>query len=586
MTLVQATAATLVHFFWQGWIVAALYAVARNWPGRTRSAHFRYLLGCAAMGAMAIAPIATFIILTSPSSTRTTIGVIGSLASSRIATNTHWFATAAADSNRIWLHGVPTWIVFAWLAGSLGFYARFLGGWAVAMRLRSIQVRPAPSEWQLHLDRIRTRLRISRPVCLVVSGAVQVPTVVGYLRPLVLVPVGALTGLSPDLLESLLIHELAHIRRNDYLVGILQSLVEAALFYHPAVWWVSGHLREERELCCDDVAAAACGDPVTYARALAELESYRPAHLRPALGANGASLSRRVARLLNQEPPPVFTTRGSGLIIAGLLLAAGVTLAQRSLAQPAVVAVSSLPSFEVASIKPSAPDSLLKIDFARGGRLVVSHATLRFLIKIAYDVSDDQIVGGPAWFSSKRFDVQARPDKQIPGDPEQMSKDQILLFHQPTRLRLQRLLAERFHLELRMESKPVPVFALVVAKNGLKMKPSASTGDPNIQGNAGRGAIRATRVDMNTLAHFLSEGQTGRPVVDMTGLSGAFDFQLDWTPDSGLNPPADPNQPLSDDLGGISIFTALQQQLGLKLESRAGAAETLVVTHVELPSGN
>src|SRR6185295_2411884 len=126
---------------------------------------------------------------------------------------------------------------------------------------------------------------------------VQAPTVVGWLRPVVLVPVGALAGLPADQVEALLLHELAHIRRHDYLVNILQNVAESLLFYHPAVWWISGHIRAERELCCDDMAVFVCGDSLSYARALAQLESFRPAQV-SALAANGGSLADRIARLL------------------------------------------------------------------------------------------------------------------------------------------------------------------------------------------------------------------------------------------------------------------------------------------------
>src|SRR5580693_5112634 len=133
-----------------------------------------------------------------------------------------------------------------------------------------------------------------------VSALVQAPVVVGWLKPVVLVPVGALAGLPPEQIEALLAHELAHIRRHDYLVNILQSIAEALLFYHPAVWWISNHIRNERELCCDDVAVAISGDAFIYARALVDLEQYRPAHLNPALAANGGSLRERIGRLLGQ----------------------------------------------------------------------------------------------------------------------------------------------------------------------------------------------------------------------------------------------------------------------------------------------
>jgi uncharacterized protein (TIGR03435 family) len=256
---------------------------------------------------------------------------------------------------------------------------------------------------------------------------------------------------------------------------------------------------------------------------------------------------------------------------------------------PSVAPTSALPEFEIASVKPSAPDSHLKVDFAPGGKLVITNATLRFLIKIAYDIGDDQLAGGPGWISSKRFDLAATPGTLVGGDPKSMAPDQLLLFHQPTRLRLQRLLAERFQLELRKESAPMPIFALVVARNGPKKLTSTKTpGDPHLDANSGTGLLDAVGVDMPTLAKFLSEGQTGRPVVDRTGLRDKYDFHLEWSPDTVQNSPpviTAANQPL-DTGGGISIFSALQQQLGLKLAPRTSPADRLVVVRAALPLPN
>lgn len=133
---------------------------------------------------------------------------------------------------------------------------------------------------------------------LLVSDAIQVPAVVGWLRPAILMPVAAFAGFPAGYLDALLGYELAHIRRHDFLVNMLQGTAEALLFYHPALWWVSQQIRIERELCCDDVAVASSGDVLTYARALAELESLRPAHASLAVAANGGSLVNRIRRLL------------------------------------------------------------------------------------------------------------------------------------------------------------------------------------------------------------------------------------------------------------------------------------------------
>jgi len=588
--MIPRLVAALLHFLWQGTLIAGVYSIVARWIGNSRTGRAQspacgYGLACAALAALAMAPVATYLLSAPGEASGRNLTIAATPVSSAGSNPAGWFAPVAFSGAQPWPDSATKWIPIFWLAGVLWFLARFFGGWLFATRLRSRLVRPAPAEWQMVLDRLGARLRVSGPARLLVSGAVQVPTVVGWLRPLVLVPAGALTGLAPEFLEALLAHELAHIRRHDYLVGILQCIVEAALFYHPAVWWISNRIREERENCCDDVALALCGNPAVYAGALLELEQFRPARPHPVLAASGASLTARVARVLGVSPPPAPMRVGPGPIAIACLIA-GLMVAQRSGAQSAVVATSALPAFEVASIRPSDPDSPLRIQFAPGGRLLVSHATLRFLIKIAYDVSDDQITGGPAWLSSRRFDVQAKPDQAIPGDPEKMTKDELLLFHEPIRLRLQRLLAERFGLELSKESKPLPIFALVVGKNGPKLKRNSTAGDPVMAQGAGRGALQATRADMDALARFLSEGQAGRPVVNMTELKGNFDFRLDWTPDPSLNPQVDPNQQQAADSGGISLFSAVQQQLGLKLEPRVGSADTLVVTRAELPTGN
>ncbi len=145
------------------------------------------------------------------------------------------------------------------------------------------------------------RMCVSRPVRLLKSTLVQVPSVIGVLRPVILLPVGAFTGLSPDQIEAILAHELAHIKRYDYLVNIVQSVIEILFFYHPAVWWVSHRIRVERENCCDDIAASVCGDPETYVRTLVVLEEARCPAPVLSVAANGGSLVLRVQRLVSEE---------------------------------------------------------------------------------------------------------------------------------------------------------------------------------------------------------------------------------------------------------------------------------------------
>ena len=179
------------------------------------------------------------------------------------------------------------------------------------------------TEWQQTLDRLIERMQVSRRVRLLPTDRVDSPSVIGWLRPVILAPVGVLCGLAPEQVEALLAHELAHVRRHDYLVNVLQGIAESLLFYHPAVWWISNQIRTEREHCCDDLAVAASGDVLVYARALAELESMRPAHFKAALSANDGSLLRRIQRLAD----PVAAHRPAGWGVAwslGALLLVGI----------------------------------------------------------------------------------------------------------------------------------------------------------------------------------------------------------------------------------------------------------------------
>ena len=173
-----------------------------------------------------------------------------------------------------------------------------------ARRLRRRGVCAAAESWQSLLDRLAARLRLSRPVMLLESCLAEVPVVIGYVRPVILMPVGLLAGLPAGQIESILLHELAHIRRHDYLVNLMQIVVESLVFYHPAVWWISGVMRAERENCCDDLVVATQGDAFAYAAALTALEQNRGTVREAVLAATGGSLVKRVRRLLIQPEGP------------------------------------------------------------------------------------------------------------------------------------------------------------------------------------------------------------------------------------------------------------------------------------------
>ena len=342
---VQRLGWTLLHFLWQGTAIALVYAMLRRLLARSLSAKGRYTLACAALAAMVIAPPLTFLLIPNVFGSSTLI------ASAQVAL----WTVSPSESQRL-MNGV----VALWLLGVLGFSLRLFGGWRVTARLRSASY-PAPAEWQQAVEQIAARLgggllgaarsgAMGR-VRLLVSSLVDVPTVIGWLRPVILVPVEFLTGLPAGHVTALLAHEMAHIRRSDYLASMLQSVAEAVLFYHPAVWWISEQIRIERELCCDDLAVVASGDVLTYAQALAALESRRPSRLAPVLAANGGSLVNRIRRLIEPSPSIENTLPGPGAAWAMTLLwMAGIGVATLHAAQTPVLAP---PVINLAVLNPS-----------------------------------------------------------------------------------------------------------------------------------------------------------------------------------------------------------------------------------------
>jgi uncharacterized protein (TIGR03435 family) len=216
------------------------------------------------------------------------------------------------------------------------------------------------------------------------------------------------------------------------------------------------------------------------------------------------------------------------------------------------------PQFEVASIKPSAPGSRGPTFYnPTRERFAIDSITTKALIAYAYDVREFQVSVGPSWVASEEYNIVAKPQGEA-------SNERILAM-------AKNLLAERFNLTLHHESKEMPVLALTVAKGGAKLHPSEATGGPEIRG--GRGRLVARRVTMGMLAAQLAGRVLDRPVLDRTEIAGEFDVDLEWTPDESPNP-------------GSSIFTALQEQLGLKLESQKGVVDVLVIDRVERPSAN
>jgi beta-lactamase regulating signal transducer with metallopeptidase domain len=288
----QAAGLALTHFAWQGCLLCGILA-AVLFQLRAARASTRYVVCCAGLLAMAATPVATFFAIAGAPSSWWVACYAG------VSGETGSVAEVAPE----WMAAAAPYLVGAWLAGVCVFALRLLGGWLNLRFILRDSVFSSRDRWQETVARLSQRLGMRVAVRIAHSAATSVPTLIGWIRPVVLMPVTSMTGLSPRQLELILAHELAHIRRHDYLVNLLQSLVEVLLFYHPGVWWTSGRIREEREYCCDDLAVAACGDPLAYARTLSDLETLRAGALRLAPSAIGGSLMSRVSRLLGAPAP-------------------------------------------------------------------------------------------------------------------------------------------------------------------------------------------------------------------------------------------------------------------------------------------
>lgn len=327
-----ALAQALFHFLWQGAAAALLLALALAGTQR-RSARLRYALACAAMLAMLVAFAATIAWLWPHSVS--TVSSAGAAKYSVLAPPL-WLGYEIRFAQQ--QPSILDWVAPAWLLGVLLLSLRSLAAWVAATRLKRAGTAVAPIEWQAKLVRLAEAARVSRPVAMVASCLTEIPVVVGFLKPVILVPVQLLTGFPPEQLELILLHELAHIRRHDYLVNLLQSFAEDLLFFHPAVWWVSIVIRAERENCCDDVVIASKGDARTFAEALAALEQQRWTARDAVVAANGGKLMHRIQRLLGQRPTlrlagPAFF---ASLAPLAFVLATAVARAQAPAAPPPI----------------------------------------------------------------------------------------------------------------------------------------------------------------------------------------------------------------------------------------------------------
>ncbi len=317
---------SLIHFLWQGCLLGGFAWLALRLL-RKASPEARYAVACLGLAAMVAAPVATASVLRRGAPAVANPRAVDVARTVQVDVDA---AAPAAPSLKARLQPALPWILGAWALGVALLSLRLLGGWVWMQRLHHARAIRAGEEWQALVRVLSRRLGLARDVLLLLCDRIESPVALGWLRPVVLIPPAVLAGLEPLALEAILLHELAHVRRQDYLVNLLQSFAETLLFYHPAVWWLSAAIRQERENACDDTAIRLTGDAVAYARTLSLLEEFRmDTHARlnitHAPAADGGSLLARVRRILAPAPaasPLAPRAAVLGLLAVGLLGAA------------------------------------------------------------------------------------------------------------------------------------------------------------------------------------------------------------------------------------------------------------------------
>lgn len=425
------------------------------------------------------------------------------------------------------------------------------------------------------------------------------PGVFGIHKPVLLLPEGIADVLAPRQLEAILAHELCHVRRRDNLTAAIHLLAETIFWFFPLLWWIRTRLVEERERACDEEVLRLGTEPRAYAEGILKVCGfYLESRIACAAGATGANLKQRIEAIVENQIKHNLNVGKKLLLAAAALTFVTGPLVVGVINGPPILRAQSLaqPKFDVASIRPSAPDAQGIFIRPIAGGLTITNMPVKELIVTAYRIQPFQLSGGPTWISSDRYDISAKSER--PPKREEIP------------LMLQALLADRFQLAIHRETKELPVYALVVARKNGKLGPNlveakgdncvvVDTTKPPSPPEPGKSpvlscggirmqpnALRGVSVQIRQLTPNLSR-LLGRTVVDKTGLTGKYDISMEWAPDESQFPqmPGAPSPPPSES-AGLSIFTAVQEQLGLKLEAQKGPVETIVIDRVEKPTTN
>ena len=492
-----------------------------------------------------------------------------------------------------------------WIFGSTAVLVFWLMRWQRAARVLG---KADPITDGRAFDRMR---RLDASTRLVSSGSSIEPGVFGILRPVLYVPGGITEHLDDAQLDAIFVHELTHIHRRDNLTAALHMLVEAVFWFHPLVWWMGSKLVEERERACDEEVVRLGSDPETYAESILKIcRHYLESPLACVSGVTGSDLRRRIEVIMASSVVSRlnFPKKSVLAIAAGAALALPVSIGLLNVPGIRAQTISPTLTFEVASVRLAPPpDGRTPARRSSGipgpgnndpGRFS-ARLDLLDLVLIAYDIPSYRLSEQSDLYL-ERVDVEAKM-------PVNTTREQFNVM-------LQNLLADRLGLKVHWATRQIDTYALVVAKGGPKFRTAApdspeasddtsTNSGPDKTGPNGfpipppgngrwRGATPGGKIGMrghnetvSELASAIASQTLGAPMTDATGLTGKYDYTIFWSVTATTA--ARRGTQTIDDPDGPSIFDAVQEQLGLKIEKRKGPVEMLVVDHVEKkPTGN
>jgi len=481
------------------------------------------------------------------------------------------------------LHLSPV-LLAAWLCGVLVVFVIWYLRWRqVHAFVREAAPLSHGREWET-LRRLERAERLSRPIDIFVSHASLEPGIFGIARPVLLWPKGISERLADAHLHAILAHELWHVRRRDNLAAALHMFVEALFWFNPVVWWMGVRLLNERERACDEAVLESGLDRQVYAESILKICEFCVGSPVPCVsGVTSADLKQRITRIMSERLARKLDLGRKLLLAAAAVLAVAAPIAAGMLhagpRAPSARAAEFRDSkgmvveYSSVSIAPSKSSGANGVLMIGPNEFVSKDAPLQQVIRVAYGVEDDRIIGAPAWLGTEKYDLEAK------GGDLGARKEGLEQRAGEQKMMLQALLTERMNLAVHRETRELTVFALTLASTGPKLREAGAADAGSRPGiRLDHQAFLGHGVPVDALLWHLSR-QLHRTVINQTGLSDMYDFTL--TLPQGVAPGI--NEPPPSESDERAIVAAVEQQLGLKLEPRKASMRVLVIDHVERP---